>query len=69
MKALLGPLGKLDCLYLKKIYFHPQNDWFLTSFEVRADTEPSTTVTYNLHNKIIIKVLETDAYEPVVIKL
>ena len=49
MKACLGTLGELDCLYWKKKYVEVKNGRVKASFLGWADTKPSTPVTYNLH--------------------
>ena len=49
MKARIGPLGKLDCLYTKEKIFWAEKWPSPTRFYGWADTEPSNPVTSDLH--------------------
>ena len=49
MKACIGPLAKLDCLYSKKRFVQLKNGRVQTGFKGWADNEPSTPVNYLLH--------------------
>ena len=57
MKAPIGPMGKLDCLYSKKKSFQADKQLVLNRFWCWADIEPSYLVTDHLlvvgHNSLV----------------
>lgn len=56
MKARIGPLCKLDCLYWMKKKFSVNKQQILNLFLGWADTEPSSPITNNLGAQQIRKV-------------
>ena len=49
MKACKAPLGKVGCLYSKKVFFHLENDRVQTGFMGVQVLILFTPVTDNLH--------------------